>query len=128
MTVDCVLFSGQDVLLIRRKTPPFEGHYALPGGFVEIGESVEDACKQEAREETGVHVTDLTLVGVYSKPGRDPRKHTVSVAFLGNADLSKMHAGDDAATVELIDTWSDTSIAFDHKDIIRDAWNLKTNA
>jgi 8-oxo-dGTP diphosphatase len=125
LTVDCVLFRGAAVLLIRRKNPPFEGHFALPGGFVEIGESVEDACRRETAEETGVTVTALRLIGVYSKPGRDPRRHTVSVAFLGEGNVSVKRAGDDAAGVELVEGWLDVPIAFDHMEIIRDAWRLQ---
>ena len=82
LTTDCVLFrpDGQ-TLLIRRKNDPFAGGYALPGGFVEIGETVEAACRREVLEETGLEVGDLTLVGVYSDPQRDPRGHTASVAY-----------------------------------------------
>ena len=69
------------MLLIRRKHDPYAGCYALPGGFVEIGETVEAACRREAREETGIEVGELRLVGVYSDPSRDPRGHTVSVAY-----------------------------------------------
>jgi 8-oxo-dGTP diphosphatase len=125
LTVDSVLFSGNAVLLIRRKNPPFQGQYALPGGFVELDESVEDACRRETQEETGLEISDLRLVGVYSKPGRDPRRHTVSIAFLANADVSLAKAADDASAVEVVENWQDQPIAFDHKDIIRDAWRLK---
>src|SRR5690606_7419628 len=85
LTTDCVVFdeSGR-VLLIRRKFPPFEGGFALPGGFVDVGETVEDACRRELKEETGLEAGDLTLIGVYSDPTRDPRGHTCSVAFIGS--------------------------------------------
>ena len=83
LTTDCVIFdSGGRVLLIRRGHPPYAGSYALPGGFVEIGETVEEACRREALEETGIKVDVLRLVGVYSDPARDPRGHTVSVAYV----------------------------------------------
>lgn len=80
LTVDCVAFDSRGrVLLIRRGKPPFAGRLALPGGFVDVGETVEDACRREIEEEAGVNVRDLALVGVYSAPDRDPRGHTASV-------------------------------------------------
>ena len=86
LTTDCVLFdAGGRVLLIRRGHDPFKGAYALPGGFVDIGETVEEACRRELREEAGIEVGDLTLVGVYSDPRRDPRGHTSTVAFMASA-------------------------------------------
>ncbi|GFO80751.1 MAG: hypothetical protein A49_03780 [Methyloceanibacter sp.] len=104
LTVDCVVFDPTGrVLLIRRRHEPFKGGYALPGGFVEIGETVEEACRRELREETGVCARDLRLVGVYSDPSRDPRGHTVSVAFLAQlAAPAEAVAGDDAAAAEWV--------------------------
>lgn len=125
LTVDCVVFHEDAVVLIRRAHDPFKGWYALPGGFVEAGETVEDACRRETREETGLVVTDLRLIGVYSEPGRDPRRHTVTVAFLGRADLSALKAGDDAGSAELVADWRHVQIAFDHQRILSDAWRLQ---
>jgi 8-oxo-dGTP diphosphatase len=125
LTVDCVIFEDGAVLLIRRGNEPFRGMYALPGGFVEVGETVEQACARETKEETGLRVEKLRLVGVYSDPGRDPRFHTVTVAFLGQADLSDLKAGSDAAEVDLVTDWHEVEIAFDHRQIIEDAWRLK---
>ena len=122
LTVDCVVFHGDSVVLIKRAHDPFRGWYALPGGFVEAGETVEDACRREMCEETGIVVHDLRLVGVYSDPARDPRRHTVSVAFLAAGDVSKLIAGDDADSVALVRDWEREQIAFDHKQILRDAW------
>ena len=83
LTTDCVIFdSGGRVLLIRRGHPPYAGSYALPGGFVEIGETVEEACRREALEETGIKVDVLRLVEIFSDPARDPRGHTVSAAYV----------------------------------------------
>ncbi len=124
MTVDCVVFQNDAVVLIKRGNEPFKGQYALPGGFVEYGETVEDACRRETLEETGLEVRQLRLIGVYSKPDRDPRGHSVSIAFLGIADTSQMKAGSDAAEVELVSNWREAEIAFDHKDIISDALKL----
>ena len=123
LTVDCVVFDPQGrVLLIRRGHEPFEGCYALPGGFVEVGETIEDGCRRELREETGLTVGDLLLVGVYSDPSRDPRGHTVSAVFL--SCLSKPAsavAGDDAALAEWVENWRDEALAFDHAQILDDA-------
>ncbi len=124
LTVDCAVFHEGAVVLIRRAHEPFAGWYALPGGFVEIGETVEEACRRETREETGLIVTDLRLVGVYSDPRRDPRRHTVSIAYLATADLSTLQAGDDASAAMLVANWEREQIAFDHKEILRDAWRL----
>jgi 8-oxo-dGTP diphosphatase len=123
LTTDCVIFDGNGrVLLIRRGNPPFEGAYALPGGFVEIGEKIEDACRREVREETGVEVADLRLIGVYSDPGRDPRGHTVSVAFLTVLPgASAPKAGSDAKSAEWIGDWRALTLAFDHAQILSDA-------
>ena len=84
LVTDCVAFDPQRrVLLVRRKSAPFAGWYALPGGFVDIGETVEAACRREVQEETrlAVDAKQLRLVGIYSDPGRDPRGHSVSVAY-----------------------------------------------
>ncbi len=121
LTVDCVVFIDDALVLIKRKNPPFKGGYALPGGFVDEDETVEDACIRELQEETGLKADHLDLIGVYSKPGRDPRGRSVSVAFLARSVTGKPIAGDDAAGVELIKDWESLSMAFDHMDIIRDA-------
>lgn len=109
------------VLLIRRKHPPFEGAHALPGGFVETGERVEAACRRELEEETGLSVGRLSLVGVYSDPDRDPRGHTVSVAYLAAAEEAEPVAGSDAAAAEWVNDWRGRSLAFDHDRILADA-------
>jgi 8-oxo-dGTP diphosphatase len=126
LTTDAVIFDGRGrVLLIRRANAPFEGQYALPGGFVDVGETVEQACRRELEEEAGITVGRLDLVGVYSDPSRDPRGHTCSVAFLGRvADTVMPQAGDDAATAEWVSDWRGLRLAFDHAQILRDAERL----
>jgi 8-oxo-dGTP diphosphatase len=123
LTTDCVIFNKDDaVLLIRRKHHPFAGFYALPGGFVDVGETVDSACIREVREETGLDVSDLILVGVYSRPGRDPRGHTASIAYMTRLTEPVMpKAGSDAAAVEWIAHWREVSLAFDHAEIVGDA-------
>ena len=119
---DCVVFNKEGaVLLVRRKHPPFAGQYALPGGFVEVGETVEHACCRELMEETGVEAGKLSLVGVYSDPNRDPRGHTVSIAFLTRVRAAKPVAGDDAAAAEWVKQWRTLPLAFDHAKILADA-------
>jgi 8-oxo-dGTP diphosphatase len=125
LTVDCVAFDGSGrVLLIRRGNEPFKGSYALPGGFVQIGETVEDACRRELKEETGVAAGALTLVGVYSDPKRDPRGHTCSVAFLARIDAAEPKAGSDAAAATWVEDWRRHDLAFDHAQIIAAAERL----
>jgi 8-oxo-dGTP diphosphatase len=125
LTVDCVVFDAKGrVLLVRRKFPPFEGGYALPGGFVEIGERVEEACRRELKEETGVEVGPFQLIGVYSDPARDPRGHTCSVAYLAQVGSTEATAGDDAAAVEWVENWRSVALAFDHAAILADAAKL----
>lgn len=123
LTTDCVVFDAAGrLLLVRRKYEPFRGAYALPGGFVEIGETVEHACKRELKEETGLDAGPLTLVGVYSDPNRDPRGHTCSVAYLSRVDTSIAPiAGDDAAEAEWVADWRNAPLAFDHAQIAADA-------
>ena len=127
LTVDCVVFNQDSVLLIERGFPPCKGLLALPGGFVEENESIESACVRELEEETGLVLPpeELKLVGVYSEPGRDPRGHTFTVAYrsevLGSIELK---AGDDAAKACFVNDWESRELAFDHKKIISDARSL----
>ena len=120
LMVDVVIPSGDRVVLIRRGSEPFEGRWALPGGFVEVGETVEEAAAREAAEETGLAVELARLVGVYSDPGRDPRGHNVSVAFLARVLSGELAAATDAAEVSLLDPGA-VELAFDHPRIIADA-------
>ncbi|HSK99827.1 MAG TPA: NUDIX hydrolase [Rubrobacteraceae bacterium] len=123
LTVDVVIISEEGVVLIRRGTEPFAGQWALPGGFVEVGETVEEAAIREAAEETGLAVEVARLVGVYSDPERDPRGHNVSVAFLARVLSGELSAATDASEVALIDP-SSVELAFDHRRIVNDALGL----
>jgi 8-oxo-dGTP diphosphatase len=125
LSVDCVVIDARGrVLLVRRGQPPFKGMQALPGGFVAIGETVEQACRRELREETGVRAGRLRLIGVYSDPRRDPRGHTCSVAFLARVVRARATAGDDAAAAEWVEHWSRLPLAFDHAKILADTRRL----
>jgi 8-oxo-dGTP diphosphatase len=108
---------GRPVVLIRRGRPP-SGH-ALPGGFVDVGETVEQAAVREAREETGLDVRLGALIGVYSDPARDPRGHTVTIAYVASARGEPV-AGDDAADILVTDPASAPPLAFDHGRILGD--------
>ena len=120
LMVDVVIPSERGVVLIRRASEPFAGQWALPGGFVELGETVEEAAAREAAEETGLAVEVARLIGVYSEPERDPRGHNVSVAFLVRVLSGELAAGTDASEVSVLDP-SSVELAFDHRRIIDDA-------
>ena len=119
-TVDIVLYrQGRGVLLIERRNPPYG--WALPGGFIDYGESAEQAAVREAQEETGLAVRLTGLLGVYSDPGRDPRFHTLSVAYTAEADDSREpQAGDDAARARFFPLDELPEMAFDHRQIVND--------
>ena len=127
LSADNVVFDREGrLLLIRRGNPPFKGKFALPGGFVDVGETVEAAALRELREETGVVGSIVRLVGVYSDPKRDPRHHTISVAFLVRIDSgSTPVAGDDAAEAAFRADWRDLPLAFDHRRIVQEAARLR---
>ena len=119
--VDVVVPSEEgNILLIRRGSDPYEGYWALPGGFVEVGETLEEAAVREAEEETGLKVEVVRLVGVYSDPDRDPRGHNVSVTYLARVREGEPSAASDAAEVSFLDP-STVDLAFDHEKIITDA-------
>ena len=113
----CDLKLAQGVVLIKRKNPPYG--WALPGGFVDIGETVEQAVVREAKEETNLDFAIDDLAGIYSKPDRDPRGHTVSIVYAGKA-AGEMIAKDDATEIGVFSIFELPELAFDHKDIIMD--------
>lgn len=119
-TVDAVIFDpARGVLLVERANPPLG--WALPGGFVDVGETCEQAAVREVREETGLAVTLTSLLGVYSDPARDPRQHTLSVVYTAQAaDLAALCAGDDAKTARFFPLTALPALAFDHSRILED--------
>jgi 8-oxo-dGTP diphosphatase len=126
VTTDCILIKsfalGKEILLIKRKHDPFIGRWALPGGFVEIDEDLDEGAKRELKEETGLINIDLIQFKTYGKPGRDPRGRTISVVYYGfisNKNL-KIRAGDDADEVSWFVLGKLPSLAFDHEQIIEE--------
>ncbi len=127
LTVDVVVFApgargGLRVLLIRRRRAPFRGRWALPGGFVDADEDLDEAARRELREETGLQVGPLQQLGAYGTPGRDPRGHTVSVVFVAGAPAAALAtAGDDASDCVWHPAGKPPPLAFDHAVVLRDA-------
>lgn len=125
LTVDCVVFGLDDedlkVLLIQRGMEPFEGQWALPGGFVIVGEDVDDAARRELREETGVSRVYLEQLYTFGKPDRDPREHVVSVAYYALVKLSdhRVQAATDAKNAAWFTIDDVPRLAFDHQKILK---------
>ncbi len=124
LCVDAVWVQRGKILLVRRAHPPFQGRWALPGGFVELRETVEEAVTRELREETGLSARPWKIVGVYSGPDRDPRKPSTSVAFLMRGRPGRPKGGDDAAAAEWVLLPDAQPLAFDHARIVRDGVRL----
>lgn len=128
LTADCVVVRHRaEVLLVRRGNEPYKGCWALPGGFMEMDESIERCAVRELMEETGLAVDEkrLRLIGVYSAPGRDPRGRTVTAAYrIDVEDDPQAMAGDDAAEVRWWPVSALPPLAFDHAEIIAAALAL----
>jgi len=122
-TVDIIIEVEGGIVLIKRKNPPYG--WAIPGGFVDYGETVEAAAVREAREETGLDIDLTGLLGVYSDPSRDPRHHTISTVFIAAAS-GRPVADDDAADAGVF-TKDDLpeEIAFDHRGILKDYFSSR---
>ena len=122
-TVDTVIELPRGIVLVRRRNPP--PGWALPGGFVDYGESLPAAAVREAQEETGLTVDLVELFQVYSDPRRDPRKHTVSAVFVARASGEPV-GGDDAAEAQVFTEDSlPQELAFDHGQILADYFDYK---
>jgi len=125
LTVDCVVIGRDEstlkLLLIRRKLDPFKGSWALPGGFVRVGESTDNAAKRELKEEAGLANVFLEQLYTFSSPDRDPREHVVSVAYYALVNLAgrELHASTDAEEAAWFELTKLPKLAFDHKDIVR---------
>jgi 8-oxo-dGTP diphosphatase len=121
-TVDIIIEVGEAIVLIERSNPPYG--WALPGGFVDYGESYETAAAREAEEETGMKVQNLRQFHTYSDPDRDERQHTASTVFIGQAE-GEPQGGDDAAQARLFTEDNLPELAFDHDRILADYYQAK---
>ena len=124
LTADVVCLRGDDVLLIRRGWEPYKGELALPGGYVDRGETSRAAAARELQEETGIRVAaeDLDRLDVYDRPDRDPRGRFVSVAYVVTVPADTVaQAGDDATAVQWVPLAEPGDLAFDHAEILADA-------
>ena len=125
VTADCVVMTLETrarVLLIERGNEPYKGHWAIPGGFLNMDETTEQCAIRELEEETGLKVSELQQIGAYSKVDRDPRGRTVTIAYLVRVDKPVAVIGqDDAAQAEWWPLSALPQLAFDHEDIMRDA-------
>jgi 8-oxo-dGTP diphosphatase len=120
LTTDGAIIKDSKILLVKRKNEPFKGKWALPGGFVEYGEKVEDAVIREVKEETGLVTKIKEFIGIYSDPNRDPRGHTVTIVFLLEIIDGKLNAKDDADDVKFFNLNKLPNLSFDHNTIIED--------
>ena len=128
VTADCIVITREErprVLLIQRGGEPFRGHWALPGGFMDMDETAQECAMRELTEETGLTVTETHQVGAYSRVDRDPRGRTVGIAYLSIVDSPMPVQGqDDAAKAEWWHVDSLPLLAFDHADMMKDAMRL----
>lgn len=121
-TVDIAITDGKRIVVVKRGREPFKGKWVLPGGFIEYGETAENAAVREAFEETGMKVKLTSILGVYSAPDRDPRGHHISIVFVATALNGEPIGGDDAAEAAWHDLGSlrTGDLAFDHDVIVDD--------
>ncbi|HPE75128.1 MAG TPA: NUDIX hydrolase [Draconibacterium sp.] len=129
VTTDALVFvkenNEQFILLIERLNEPFKNKWALPGGFIEMDETLENACKRELEEETGLKVDKMTQFKTYDAVDRDPRHRTISTIFFAELDKKqKVKGGDDAARAEWFPVSGLPELAFDHEQIIKEFFKL----
>lgn len=127
LTADIFIYNDEkEFILIKRKNEPFKNHWALPGGFVDYGETVENAAIREAKEETSIDVELKQLINVYSDPKRDSRGHTVTIAYTAQGNFEDGKAADDASDIKIFtfDEVENIDLAFDHTKIIKDALKI----
>jgi ADP-ribose pyrophosphatase YjhB (NUDIX family) len=128
-TVDAIIQKSSFLLVIKRQNGPYKDTFALPGGFVDEGETVEEALIREVFEETSLEIHPIEILGVYSNPKRDPRGHMITVVFITIMHGGEPNAGDDAKELHWIplDNINNIDFAFDHKLIIKDYINWRNS-
>lgn len=132
VTADAVLFAEKEgqmyVLLIQRGNDPYKGYWAFPGGFLNMDETVARCAERELEEETGIVLTGMQLVGIYSDVERDPRGRVITAAYAAMTTMPKATAADDAAAAKWWPLDALPKLAFDHDKILADAMRvLKIN-
>ncbi|MBF0382694.1 MAG: NUDIX hydrolase [Magnetococcales bacterium] len=121
--IELMDYPGRPIVLIERQNPPFG--FAVPGGFIDIGERVEEGARREAQEETGLEVDLIALLGLYSNPKRDPRFHTATAVYIAQAH-GKPVAGDDAKDCQIVQVDNlPKQLAFDHSLVLSDYLNYR---
>ena len=123
VTVDILLFAGEKILLIQRKNPPFKDAWAFPGGFIEMGEGLEESAQRELCEETGLSGVQLTQLGAFGDPDRDPRGRVITVAYYSVIDIEEtvISAGSDATDAHWFPITELPTLAFDRRKILATA-------
>lgn len=127
-TVDIIIVKGDEVCLIKRKIEPFKGKIAIPGGYVDYGDTVEETAKKEAKEETGLDISIKEILGVYSDLQRNPKKHLITTVFVAEAKTFSLQGDNEADPFwEKIDNVKEIDLAFDHNQIFLDflKWKQK---
>ncbi len=135
VTADCIVLSpradgkGLRTLLVRRKNEPFKGHWAIPGGFMNIDEDAAAAARRELREETGLQVLQIMQLGAYTAVARDPRERVISIAYIAYVEQpAPVSGGDDAAQAQWFNVDELPDLAFDHNRMMADALELVGSA
>lgn len=120
-TTNIVIIKDDKVCLVKRKIEPYRGRIALPGGFVDYGETVEGAAIRESKEETGLDVKLIDILGVFSEPNRNPSKHTISTVFVAEPSSFILHGDDEGEPFwEDLEKAENIELAFDHNLILKD--------
>ena len=127
ITVDALIpIEGDSIILIKRKNPPFKDHWAIPGGFLELGETLENAVIREAKEETSLDIEPIKIINIYSDPNRDPRGHIITAAFYCKKISGTLKADSDAKEIKIFKRKAikNIKLAFDHDKILTDFFNF----
>ena len=127
ITVDAIiLFDKESIVLIKRKNPPYKDYWAIPGGFVELGETIENAVMREAKEETSLDIRPIKILNIYSDPNRDPRGHIITVAYICEKIGGTLKANSDAKDIKIFNKnrIKNIQLAFDHAKILTDFYAI----